>query len=126
MSVYRVTPRSRIYRVDVGWDRDARSYWMAVYDQSGSDPDARRSDGLVRTAGGDGELPTIHDLLERTWGWVDWDAEESNLRRLIADPPDDERAWHELQRRQRATSSNYRIAEINALLARLAVGGTGG
>src|SRR6266516_5805290 len=104
MSVYKVTSKTTIHRIDVGWSRDAHSYWYALYDLSGTDPEASPSDGLCASKGMKGELPTVYDLLRATWGYVEWRQEQATRRQLKEDPWLEERAWHEEQTRRRAAT----------------------
>src|SRR5687767_11270273 len=83
-----------VQRVEVGWSRDAHSYYFTVWDLTGRDPNAN-ADGLCHAGGGDGEFPLLFDFLDRTSGIIDWErpANRHVLAQLRDDPWRVERRW---------------------------------
>ena len=72
MAVYQVECDAEgVWRVDVGWSRDAQSYTVAIWDETGKDPSAD-DQGLIVGLGADGELPLLYDFLAQTTRYVDW------------------------------------------------------
>ncbi len=75
MSFYTVRHSApRDFVATTGWDREYHTYWFVTFHKNrpGSVNDR------LSTHGGDDEgdeIPTLYELLDRTWGFIRWDLE---------------------------------------------------
>jgi hypothetical protein len=92
-----------VWRVDVGWSREAQSYTVAIWDETGKDPSAN-DQGLIVGLGADGELPLLYDFLVHTTRYVDWTLPRNRaiLAELKEAPWREEQVWHERMNQRRA------------------------
>ncbi len=124
MSFYTVRHSApRDFVATTGWDREYHTYWFVTFHKNrpGSVNDR------LSTHGGDDEgdeIPTLYELLDRTWGFIRWDLEPETIRQLLADPAREEHEWHrsqnqrEMDRRHDHPSTRAKAADIAAVLER--------
>jgi hypothetical protein len=84
-----------VWRVIVGWSRNLRSYWVAIEDLTGKDPNRRARDGICYEAGLEGEFPTLQKFVDHTKGTIRWDLNPGVLDELRDWPWQAEREWVE-------------------------------